>query len=95
MTLRSTLLTTAVTFALAGSALAEGCDIRFASYVGWTDITATTAATTLVLEALGYETETKVLSVPVTYTGLAEGDVDVFLGNWMPTMEADLALAPK
>ena len=59
--------------------------------MGWTDITATTAATTLVLEALGYETETKVLSVPVTYTGLAEGDVDVFLGNWMPTMEADLA----
>jgi glycine betaine/proline transport system substrate-binding protein len=59
--------------------------------VGWTDITATTAATTLVLEALGYETETKVLSVPVTYTGLAEGDIDVFLGNWMPSMEADIA----
>jgi glycine betaine/proline transport system substrate-binding protein len=31
------------------------------------------------------------LAVPVTYTGLAEGDIDVFLGNWMPTMEADLA----
>jgi glycine betaine/proline transport system substrate-binding protein len=44
-----------------------------------------------VLTALGYETETKLLSVPVTYTGLASGDVDVFLGNWMPTMEADLA----
>jgi glycine betaine/proline transport system substrate-binding protein len=27
----------------------------------------------------------------VTYTGLAEGDIDVFLGNWMPTMEADIA----
>ena len=40
---------------------------------------------------MGFETETKVLSVPVTYTGLAEGDIDVFLGNWMPTMEADLA----
>jgi glycine betaine/proline transport system substrate-binding protein len=91
MTLRSTLLSTAVTFALAGSAFAEGCDTIIFSDVGWTDITATTAATTLVLEALGYETETKVLSVPVTYTGLAEGDVDVFLGNWMPTMEADLA----
>ena len=31
------------------------------------------------------------LAVPVTYTGLAEGDIDVFLGNWMPTMEADIA----
>jgi glycine betaine/proline transport system substrate-binding protein len=91
MTIRSTLLSTAVTFALAGSAFAEGCDKIIFSDVGWTDITATTAATTLVLEALGYETETKVLSVPVTYTGLAEADIDVFLGNWMPTMEADLA----
>ncbi len=91
MTIRSTLLTTAVTFALAGSAFAEGCDKIIFSDVGWTDITATTAATTLVLEALGYETETKVLAVPVTYTGLAEGDIDVFLGNWMPTMEADIA----
>jgi len=91
MTLRSTLLATAVAFAFAGSAHAAGCDKVIFSDVGWTDITATTAATTLVLEALGYETETKVLSVPVTYTGLAQGDVDVFLGNWMPTMEADLA----
>jgi glycine betaine/proline transport system substrate-binding protein len=91
MTIRSTLLTTAVTFALAGSAFAEGCDKIIFSDVGWTDITATTAATALVAEALGYETEIKVLSVPVTYTGLAEGDIDVFLGNWMPTMEADLA----
>lgn len=91
MSIRSTLLTTAVTFAIAGSAFAEGCDKIVFSDVGWTDITATTAATTLVLNALGYETEVKVLAVPVTYTGLAEGDVDVFLGNWMPTMEADIA----
>jgi glycine betaine/proline transport system substrate-binding protein len=40
---------------------------------------------------LGYETNTSVLSVPVTYTSLANGDIDVFLGNWMPTMEADIA----
>ena len=91
MTLRSTLLTTAVTFALAGSAFAEGCDKIIFSDVGWTDITANTAAVSLLLTALGYETETKLLSVPVTYTGLASGDVDVFLGNWMPTMEADIA----
>lgn len=91
MSIRSTLLTSAVTFALAGSAFAEGCDKIVFSDVGWTDITATTAATTLVLEALGYQTETNILSVPVTYAGLAEGDIDVFLGNWMPTMEGDIA----
>lgn len=91
MSLKSTLLASAVTFALAGSAFAAGCDKVTFSDVGWTDITATTAATSLVLEALGYETETKVLSVPVTYEGLASGDVDVFLGNWMPTMESNIA----
>jgi glycine betaine/proline transport system substrate-binding protein len=74
----------------AGAATAD-CDSVTFSDVGWTDITATTAATTVVLDALGYETDIKVLSVPVTYTALAEGDVDVFLGNWMPTMEADIA----
>jgi glycine betaine/proline transport system substrate-binding protein len=91
MKLKSALLAGVAAFAFAGTAYAEGCDKVVFSDVGWTDITATTAATTLVLEALGYETETKVLSVPVTYTGLAEGDIDVFLGNWMPTMEADIA----
>ncbi|MEO1239609.1 MAG: choline ABC transporter substrate-binding protein [Pseudomonadota bacterium] len=75
---------------VAGTALAD-CDTITFSDVGWTDITATTAATTIVLDALGYDTDIKVLSVPVTYTSMAEGDVDVFLGNWMPTMEGDIA----
>ncbi|TGD44186.1 choline ABC transporter substrate-binding protein [Pseudotabrizicola sediminis] len=91
MTLRSALLATTVTFAFAGSAFAASCDKVIFSDVGWTDITATTAATTVVLDALGYQTEIKLLSVPVTYTGLAGNDIDVFLGNWMPTMEADIA----
>jgi glycine betaine/proline transport system substrate-binding protein len=90
MALRSVLLGTVVSV-LASPVLAAGCDKIVFSDVGWTDITATTAATTLVLEALGYQTETKVLSVPVTYAGLAGGDIDVFLGNWMPTMEGDIA----
>ncbi|MDO5605665.1 MAG: choline ABC transporter substrate-binding protein [Paracoccus sp. (in: a-proteobacteria)] len=69
----------------------ESCAKVTFSDVGWTDITATTAVTTEILKALGYETEIKVLSVPVTYSAMATGDVDVFLGNWMPTMEADIA----
>jgi len=90
-TFRSTLLASAAAIALASPAAAAGCDKVIFSDVGWTDITATTAATTLVLEALGYETETKILSVPVTYEGMAGGDIDVFLGNWMPTMESNIA----
>ncbi|PIE06761.1 MAG: glycine/betaine ABC transporter substrate-binding protein [Rhodobacterales bacterium] len=81
---------TAVLALTAAPALADCGQVTF-SDVGWTDITATTAATALVLEALGYDTDIKVLSVPVTYTSLAEGNIDVFLGNWMPTMESDIA----
>jgi len=87
--LKSTLSAFAIG-ACASAAIAD-CETISFSDVGWTDITATTAATTVVLEALGYDTDIKVLSVPVTYTSLANGDIDIFLGNWMPTMEADIA----
>ncbi|MGI9297022.1 MAG: choline ABC transporter substrate-binding protein [Gammaproteobacteria bacterium] len=75
----------------ASPASAADCGTVRLSDVGWTDITATTAATSLVLEGLGYQTDVKVLSVPITYTSLANKDIDVFLGNWMPTMEGDIA----
>ncbi|MFB9222141.1 choline ABC transporter substrate-binding protein [Paracoccus cavernae] len=92
MTVRSTMLAAAVAM-LAMPAFAaepESCkDIVF-SDVGWTDITATTALSTSVLQALGYKTEIKILSLPVTYTAMAKDDVDVFLGNWMPSQENDL-----
>lgn len=74
----------------ASAAEAESCGkVRF-SDVGWTDVTATTATTSVVLKSMGYETEVTVLSVPVTYTSLSNKDIDVFLGNWMPTQEADI-----
>ncbi|MFT6659897.1 choline ABC transporter substrate-binding protein [Maritalea sp.] len=81
----------AAIFTLSATSAMANCETVTFSDVGWTDITATTAATTTVLEALGYDTTTRVLSVPVTYISLEQGDVDVFLGNWMPTMEADIA----
>ncbi|MFP4273581.1 MAG: choline ABC transporter substrate-binding protein [Paracoccaceae bacterium] len=90
MTIKTTISALALVAASAVPALAD-CETVTFSDVGWTDITATTAAATAVLEALGYATETKVLSVPVTYVSLSKGDVDVFLGNWMPTMENDIA----
>jgi glycine betaine/proline transport system substrate-binding protein len=65
-------------------------EVTFAD-VGWTDITATTAATSVVLDGLGYAPEAELLAVPVTYASLKNGDIDIFLGNWMPTMEGDIA----
>ena len=90
---RSTLMGAAAALVLNGAAQAadpEQCKtVRF-SDVGWTDITATTAAATVVLQGLGYAPDTQVLSVPVTYASMKNKDIDVFLGNWMPTMEADI-----
>ncbi|MBS9721116.1 choline ABC transporter substrate-binding protein [Tianweitania sp. BSSL-BM11] len=87
----SALLVTAFTAGTAQAAEPDSCKtVRF-SDVGWTDITATTATASVIADALGYEPTTQILSVPVTYASLKNKDIDVFLGNWMPTMEADIA----
>ena len=87
------MLAAASALALAAPAAAadpESCaTVRF-SDVGWTDITATTATASVVLKAIGYTPTTTVLSVPVTYQSLKNKDIDVFLGNWMPTQENDV-----
>jgi glycine betaine/proline transport system substrate-binding protein len=92
---RTLIISLALSTALgAGAAFAaepDSCRAVTFSDVGWTDITATTATASVLLEALGYQPTVQVLSVPVTYASLKNGDIDVFLGNWMPTMEADIA----
>ena len=75
----------------AGAADSAGCQSPKFSDVGWTDITATTAAASVVLRGTGHAPETTVLSIPVTYASMKNGDIDIFLGNWMPSMEGDLA----
>jgi glycine betaine/proline transport system substrate-binding protein len=62
--------------------------VRFAD-VGWSDITATTALTARILEGLGYKTVTDILSIPVTYAALKSRQVDVYLGDWQPSMLED------
>ncbi|WP_249976679.1 choline ABC transporter substrate-binding protein [Vreelandella olivaria] len=75
-----------LTAGLPAMAQANECSsIRFAE-VGWTDITATTALASEVLEALGYEPRVDTVSVPIAYAGMRNNDFDVFLGNWMPSM---------
>ncbi len=63
--------------------------MRF-SDIGWTDVTATTGLASRLLRNLGYQPRVTVLSVPVTFASLKNNDIDVFLGNWMPAMEADI-----
>lgn len=69
---------------------AESCqDVRM-SDVGWTDITAITAMTGAIVEQMGYKGDIKQLAVPVTFASMKSKDIDVFLGNWMPSMVADI-----
>ena len=67
----------------------ESCKtVRF-SDVGWTDITATTSIAGEIFKGLGYAPKATVLSVPVTYASMKNKDIDVFLGNWQPSMDND------
>ena len=65
----------------------DACRVVRMADPGWTDIGATNALSGIVLEALGYEQKVLPLSVPITYAGLQKGQVDVFLGNWMPAQK--------
>ncbi|TWI61169.1 glycine betaine/proline transport system substrate-binding protein [Pseudoduganella lurida] len=67
---------------------APACRVVRMADPGWTDIAGTNALAGIVLEALGYEQRILPLSVPITYAGLQKGQVDVFLGNWMPAQRA-------
>jgi len=61
------------------------------SDIGWTDVTSTTAMFSVLVRELGYQPQVTVLSLPVTYASMKHGDIDVFLGNWMPSQQADRA----
>ena len=51
---------------------------------GWSDIATTNAVARLLLEPLGYQVKVDSLAVPIIYGGLKDGQVDAFLGSWMP-----------
>nr|WP_256583701.1 choline ABC transporter substrate-binding protein [Burkholderia singularis] len=68
----------------AHAAQPQTCETVRMAGPGWTDIDATNAVAGVILKALGYRQSVSNLSVPITYQGLKKGQIDVFLGNWMP-----------
>ena len=81
----------AVRAQIAAPASAEpaSCQTVRLSDIGWADVTSTTALFAGLLRQLGYRPAITVLSVPVTYASMKNGDIDVFLGNWMPAQDND------
>jgi glycine betaine/proline transport system substrate-binding protein len=88
--LNKTLLAALVTAAASTTyaAVPEQCQTVTMTDPGWTDIGATNGLATTVLEALGYETDIKLLAVPIGFESIKNGEIDVFLGNWMPAQTA-------
>jgi glycine betaine/proline transport system substrate-binding protein len=72
----------------AAAADPEACKTIRLSDPGWTDITATNGVAAYLLDTLGYEPDVKTLSVPIGYQSMKNGEIDVFLGNWMPAQQA-------
>ncbi|MCK0207606.1 choline ABC transporter substrate-binding protein [Starkeya koreensis] len=66
---------------------APACQTVRMSDPGWTDITSTNAIAGVLLDGLGYKQDVKTLSVPIGYESMKNGNLDVFLGNWMPAQQ--------
>ncbi|MDR5875930.1 ABC transporter substrate-binding protein [Halomonas sp. CUBES01] len=50
----------------------------------WPGITVKTAIAEQLLNPLGYETTTQEIGLQVIYQGIESGDIDAFLGAWLP-----------
>jgi len=64
-----------------------GCETVRMADPGWSDIAATNAVAGFLLTGMGYKPKVDTLAVPITFGGLKDGQVDVFLGNWMPAQQ--------
>ncbi|KAF1027655.1 MAG: Glycine betaine/carnitine transport binding protein GbuC [Pseudomonas sp.] len=84
----STVLGVALLASVSASAWAEqSCETVKMADPGWSDIAATNAITGFLLTGMGYTPKVDTLAVPIIIGGLKDGQVDVFLGNWMPAQQ--------
>ncbi len=94
MTFKYKVLATCAAFGLlattAQAADPESCKAVRLSDPGWTEIGVMNGIAGILYDALGYQSESKVLSLPVTFASMKTKDIDVFFGNWMPSQGADI-----
>lgn len=88
-----TLLGSALVFSACGGSgggQASSEPVKFGT-VDWPEAIAKTNISATMVEALGYETEIQQLGVPVIFKGLEQGDLDLFVEAWFPTMDTNMA----
>ncbi|MGM0499972.1 MAG: ABC transporter substrate-binding protein [Bacillota bacterium] len=73
-------------FAAVPQVAAQDDTIDF-GYVQWPGVTIKTHVAAKVAEYLGYETKMTAASQAIIFKSLETEDLDVFLGNWLPTMK--------
>ncbi|CAO1666202.1 ABC-type glycine betaine transport, periplasmic subunit [Halomonas sp. NYA30] len=73
----------ATTALLATTVQADDQTIDF-GVPAWPGITVKTAIAEQLLNPLGYETSVQEIGLQVIYQGIESGDIDVFLGAWLP-----------
>jgi glycine betaine/proline transport system substrate-binding protein len=73
---------------LAHAADPPSCAVVRMSTPGWSDLQVTNDVASLLLKALGYQQHLDTLSVAITYRALANGQIDVFLGDWTPAHDS-------
>ncbi|MFW5998295.1 MAG: ABC transporter substrate-binding protein [bacterium] len=64
----------------------EDISIDF-GHVQWPGVTVKTHVARIITEYLGYDTSMTSGGQQVIFKGMEQKDLDVFLGNWLPTME--------
>lgn len=73
-----------------GAALAaepEQCRTVRLGTVNWTDVVASSAVAEALLDGLGYQVKQTSASQQIVLAGLADKQLDLFLGYWQPTMQ--------
>ena len=83
-------LVSTIALSLAGvttqAALADDATLDF-GVPAWPGITVKTETAEQLLNPLGYDTQTHEIGLQVIYQGMESGDVDAFLGAWLPAQK--------
>ena len=90
--LASTVAAGMLTLGLAAAAHAtpdpQSCHVVRIANIGWTDNIVQDAVFSNISTALGYTPKINLYAEEVAYAGLKNGQIDVFLDDWTPSMDA-------
>jgi glycine betaine/proline transport system substrate-binding protein len=82
------LVVSLLAFGACGGGASSDDTVNFGT-VDWPEAIAKTNVSATIAQALGYKTEIQELGVPTVFKGLEQGDLDVFVEAWFPTMQTN------